>query len=231
MIKNHIFLLLLSCIFFNLNGNTLHQIEEYTDNKQSINCPDSLLGINGYYIKCFEKKNILLNDKARKNRLNNKPFNVPIDSHVFNDFFIPLKDSMLKDEEVVNEIKMCIKAKNDKEIFLYCTNANYSRFISQFCDEHNLVKRTVCKGFSSSKYYIIDTSDRYCYQVFYISGEWLKGVAVTESQKKIFSKNKRYRKIPNKDMPVYLLSKEKEVRELQIDGLKLWKNSPGIFGN
>lgn len=195
-------------------------------------CPDTLFNIKGYCIRRFEKKDILLKERARNRRINHQSFELPIDGQVFMDLFIPSKAGEPGMEDITTEVSVRSMPDNEKkDIYLYSSTSDYSGFATQFCENKQPVDDAVRIVFSSDKYYVLDKSDQYCYQIIYISGEWVRDIATTKLQKKIFSVNRPYVSLSEGNMDIYLLTKQKEVKELVPVGFKLWKTVPGIFSN
>ncbi|MBC9930618.1 hypothetical protein [Chitinophaga qingshengii] len=163
-------------------------------------------------------------EQNRKNRLTGKPFKIAIDTKT-EDFFFPANAS----EEDLDRVLNGLSHKNHQAIYLYCSSANYSIFNAQFLNETEKVSRDTCPGLKSIKYYILNKSDRYCYQVFYISGKWIKGLAITAVQKNVFRDKLVYIKDTSSPVSVFLLNKILDLREVQGEPLTLWRQVPGIF--
>lgn len=151
-------------------------------------CDSTLVELSGYYIKRFEKKKIVSIGRNRQNRLYNKPYKVLIDDTQYEDCFLPDKSISIN---IKNELHS-VFAKKRNAVYLYCNSVNYSIFNAQFCDEVEKIQADTCLGLSSNRYYTLGGTDKYCYQVFYLSGKWTKGLATTKIQKDIFKEQIKY---------------------------------------
>lgn len=195
--------------------------------QHSTPCADSLTEFKGYYVRIFEKKAIADREKNRKKRLDNRPFKVLIENEMSESFFLPVGTDGI---DLRKELNSLFDKKYDA-IYLYCSSANYSLFDAQFCNDSGRLKMDTCQGLNSNKYYTLNSSDKYCYQVFYLMGKWLKGIAITDVQKNVFRKQAKYLNSAIPAVNVYLLKEATSVHEMTVHSMKLWKEVPPLFQN
>lgn len=185
---------------------------------------DSSIQLGGYYIRRFEKNKIKDIAKNRQNRLRGKPFRIVIDTELSEDFFFPANNNSVNLEKVLYG-----SLNSGKEsVYLYCTNANYSIFNAQFWHESEKLKVDSCVQLKSNKYFMLSKTDRYCYQVYYLSGKWMVGFANTPVQKQLFQKQRKDIDTSS-SFKVFLLHHIMLLDEVQSAPLKLWRVVPGVL--
>ena len=203
--------LLLCCCFSFIYGNILAQELE----------------LKGYYVKRFEKKKIIDSERNRQNRLHNKPFKMAIDTELYESDFLPVKTDSI---HLKDKLHTLFNRKGNA-IYLYCNSANYAIFNAQFCEGKGEVRMDTCTSLCSNKYYILNGSDKYCYQIFYLYGKWLNALAVSPVQKTVVRKKQKYMQEAASSINVYLLNKTITAKEVNMPFMKLWKEVPSLFEN
>jgi hypothetical protein len=211
-----IFLLTVIC-----NLRSFAQIDE----KQKDSCSIDIVDLNGYFVRVIKKNDIKKKEKERNKRINGKSFTVFIDGNTYDEFFIPLDTNI----NAINWTQLPeLSSRYKNEIYLRCTSANYSIFKEQFCINKKYLGNDTCKGLVSNKYYTLKSpKNKYCYQIFYISGSWLRGIASSPTQKFIFLRQAKYLNPSVNKINVYLLYRYRHVPvETEPQELSLWRVVP-----
>lgn len=192
---------------------------------------DSLIHLRGYFVRVYKKKEINQQEKARNDRINRKPFRVRIDGDIYDEFFLPIETN--NDLPDLSKYLPGLLIKDKEEIYLSCTSANHEIFKEQFGMGKNYSQNNSCRNFISSKYYSLSTTNKVCYQVFYLSGVWLKAKVETAVQKMVFARKSKYIDPSSKKLNVYLLYKLDEYipNSVEHQKLLLWKELPAIWSN
>jgi hypothetical protein len=217
---------ILPCVIFLFGFISESKSFAQITNEQNAHCLDSSIHIEGYFVRVYKKKDI--NDKERNRiaRINNKPFILNIDGIKYDEFFFSV-DSTSIEPALAN-----LLLKNKKDIYLRCSNTNFAIFKEQFCAEEYLQKDT-CRSFESNEYYSLESNSKYCYQIFYASGIWLKAMADNNSTKWRFLKQFEYIDASVKTFNVYLLYKMDNYmpEKMEFRKLHLWKKVSSLWSN
>ncbi|GAA0560675.1 hypothetical protein [Chitinophaga japonensis] len=191
-------------------------------------CLDSLMHLRGYFVRVYKKSDIEEQERNRILRVSNRPFRIKIDGNAYDEFFLPMDSANII--ELANDLTG-LHVRDKEDAYLRCTSANYAIFNEHFCITGGRVKMDTCGNFSSNKYYSLKYTSKYCYQIFYISGKWLKATAEASTQKLLFPKQTKYINPEAKKINVYLLYKVDEYIPDDVKGpqLSLWKNIPAVM--
>ncbi|HEU4555042.1 MAG TPA: hypothetical protein VFS25_19480 [Chitinophaga sp.] len=189
-----------------------------------------MVELKGYYIKVYTKDYVRKLEQNRNNRLNNRPFQVAIDGSKYDEFFIPVSDS---EGLYLQRELSTLFYRNKKSIYLRCTSANYAVFKEHFCNSNEDKKNDTCVSFVTDKYYSFSKDKMHCYQVFYVTGLWLEGKAVTNVQKSLFPEKAKYIDTSVAAFNTYLLYRlrKSDVKEIKDSQLELWKTVPPLWND
>jgi hypothetical protein len=194
-----------------------------------LSCTDSVV-FDGYYVVLYTKREIKDVQRAKQRKIEGKSYKVPFESSILG-FFVS-KDSLAR--RPLSDIIEDLPVKNKGEIFIECTNG-YSEMIGkEICGKKD--QFSDCKWpklFSYNKYFTVNKSSRYCFEIFEISGWFVKLKIDTEEKHDALGRKARYiaPALKNNFNAYFFLGYKaysNDVVSLK-DEIRLWKVVPPIF--
>lgn len=190
-------------------------------------CSDSLIHLDGYFVRVYNKKDIREKERQRSKRIDGRPFIIKIDGEGVNEFFIQSDTTINASRwaKCLSQLFQC----NQERLYLGCSSAHRAIFQAQFCINEKYREKDTCTRLVSNRYYCLDADDsKYCYQIFRVSGGWLKGTGSRKKMEVIFPRQISYISPSVEEFDVYLLDKLYKYIPDAVEGkeLFLWKEVP-----